>query len=110
MGVIKNYMVKKGVKAADKIAKLSSLSPEQVLAMQVKREQYLNEMPDPNDLTAQTMTEKLLAASSVEIYNAYLPQIKDVYLPIEQETECNTAFNVRYINITKWVTDKKENM
>ena len=66
-------------------------------------------MPDPNDETATEMTEKLLAASSVEIYNAYLPQIKELYLPMSQADSGNRAFNIRYLNITKWVTDKKEN-
>lgn len=54
-----------------------------------------------------------MAASSVEIFNAYLPQIKDLYLPIKNEAEYGKEFddahNIRYINITKWVTDKKEN-
>ena len=109
MGVIRSLMVKAGEKAGDKIAKLSKLSPEQVQQIQALRELYLNEMPDPNDETATEMTEKLLAASSVEIYNAYLPQIKDLYLPMSQTDSGSRSFNVRYLNITKWVTDKKEN-
>ena len=85
MGVVKKLIVKAGEKAADKITKLSALSPEQVKDIQEKRSAYLNEMPAVDDETAQKMTEKLLAASSVEIYNAYLPQIKDLYLPVSQE-------------------------
>lgn len=109
MGVVKNLMVKAGNKAADKIAKLSTLSPEQVQDIENKRDAYLLQMPDLTDDTAQEMTEKLLAASSVEIYNAYLPQLKDLYLPVEQTETCNRINNIRYINITKWVTDTKEN-
>lgn len=109
MGVVKNLMVKAGEKAADKITKLSALSPEQVKEIQAKRDAYLDEMPALDDETAQAMTEKLLAASSVEIYNAYLPQIKELYLPIMQEVTNNRINNIRYLNITKWVTDKKEN-
>lgn len=109
MGVVKNLMVKAGGKAADKIAKLSSLSPEQVQDIQNKRNSYLMQMPDLTDDTAQEMTEKLLAASSVEIYNAYLPQLKELYLPVKQVETCNRINNIRYINITKWVTDTKEN-
>ena len=109
MGVVKNLMVKAGEKAADKITKLSALSPEQVKDIQEKRDAYLDEMPGLDDETAQAMTEKLLAASSVEIYNAYLPQIKELYLPIRQESTNNKINNIRYLNITKWVTDKKEN-
>ena len=109
MGVVKNLMVKAGEKAGDRIAKLSTLSPEQVEQIQQKRDAYLTEMPSPEDEAAVEMTEKLLAASSVEIYNAYLPQIKELYLPVSQAEKGNRSYNIRYLNITKWVTDKKEN-
>ena len=110
---IKNVVKKIGGKAGDKVAQLSSLSPAQVENVQLLREKYLLEMPNPNDPTAREQTERLMAASSVEILNAYLPQIKDLYLPIKNEAEYGKEFddahNIRYINITKWVTDKKEN-
>ena len=100
-------------KAGDQVAKLSSLSPEQLENVQLLREKYLLETPNPNDATASELTERLMAASSVEIFNAYLPQIKDLYLPLNNEAEFGKEFddahNIRYINITKWVTDKKEN-
>ena len=100
-------------KAGDQVAKLSSLSPEQLENVQLLREKYLLETPNPNDSTARELTERLMAASSVEIFNAYLPQIKDLYLPLNNEAEFGKEFddahNIRYINITKWVTDKKEN-
>ncbi len=113
MGV-KNIVKKIGGRAGDRVAKLSSLSPAQVENVQLLREKYLLEMPNPNDPTAREQTERLMAASSVEIFNAYLPQIKDLYLPIENEAEYDgknfdDGHNIRYINITKWVTDKREN-
>lgn len=110
---IKNVVKNIGIKAGNSVAKLSSLSPAQVENVQLLREKYLLEMPDPNDFTAQKQTERLMAASSVEIFNAYLPQIKDLYLPVDNKAEHGRDFddghNIRYINITKWVTDKKEN-
>ncbi|WP_033154919.1 helicase HerA domain-containing protein [Pseudobutyrivibrio ruminis] len=110
---IKNVVKKIGGKAGDKVAGLSALSPAQVENVQLLREKYLLEMPNPNDPTAREQTERLMAASSVEIFNAYLPQIKDLYLPLQNEAEYGKSFddghNIRYINITKWVTDKKEN-
>ena len=84
---IKNVVKKIGGKAGDKVAQLSSLSPAQVENVQLLREKYLLEMPNPNDPTAREQTERLMAASSVEIFNAYLPQIKDLYLPIKNEAE-----------------------
>lgn len=110
---IKNAIKKVAGKAGDQVAKLSSLSPEQLENVQLLREKYLLETPNPNDATARELTERLMAASSVEIFNAYLPQIKDLYLPLNNEAEFGKEFddahNLRYINITKWVTDKKEN-
>lgn len=112
MGV-KNFIKKAGMKAADKIAGASALSPEQLQKVQEQRELYLSEMPDPTDSVAEELTKRLLAASAVEIYDAYLPQIKDLYAPVQKVAEYDDAFhpayNIRYFNITKWVTDKREN-
>ena len=101
-------------KAGDGIAKLSSLSPQQIREIEDQRNAYLTEMPDPNNLDSQTLTERLLAANAVEIYNAYLPQISALYTPVEanaeyQDKPFDPQHNIRYFNITKWVTDKREN-
>lgn len=113
MGV-KQMISRAGEKAGNRVARLSKLSPEQIREIEDKREKYLSEMPDPTDPTATALTEKLLAANSVEIYNAYLPQIQELYVPIAETAEYdNKTFdcghNIRYFRITKWVTDKKEN-
>lgn len=112
MGV-KNFAKKIADKAGNKIAKLSELSTEQVLQVELARENYLLEEPDPTDENAIELTQRMMAASSIEIFNAYLPQIKDLYLPINKDAEYDLPFNadnnIRYINITKWVTDRKEN-
>lgn len=112
MGV-KNVVKKIGNKAGDRVAKLATLSPVQVEEVQLKRENYLLEMPNPNDSVARSTTERMMAASSIEIFNAFLPQIKDLYVPVQRDAEYDSPFspehNIKYINITKWVTDKKEN-
>lgn len=111
MGV-KSFVKKVGQKAGDTIAKLAVLSPAQVESIENQRNLYLEEMPAPNDPQAEEMTERLLAAGSVEIFNAYLPQLRGLYVPIEHRAEYdgnfNRAYNIRFFNITKWVTDKKE--
>ena len=86
MGV-KNVIKKIGDKAGSRVAKLSELSSYQVEEIQLQREEYLLEEPDPTDEAAVKRTERMLAASSIEIYNAYLPQIKDLYLPVEKDAE-----------------------
>lgn len=112
MGV-KNIVRRIGEKAGDKVAQLSTLSPAQIVDVQAKREEYLLEMPKADDEVARVLTEKMMAASSIEVFNAFLPQIKELYLPMLEEAEYDEAFdvdfNIRYFNITKWVTDKKEN-
>lgn len=113
---IKHWVAKQGGKAANKIAKLSALSPEQVIQIQERRDQYFTELQskNPNDTAAHELTNNLLAASSIEVFNAYLPQLSRLYVPIQRavEYDCRkfeTGYNIRYFNITKWVTDKDEN-
>lgn len=110
---IKNIVKKIGDKAGDTVAKLSTLSPEQLDKIQEEREAYLSQKPDPTDIASEELTNRLLAAGAVEIYNAYLKQIKQLYVPIEANVEYNGQFNskynIRFINITKWINDKKEN-
>ena len=112
MGV-KNLVKKAAQKAGDAVSDLSVLSLKQIEKVQQKRESYLLEMPDPHSAATQERTNRLLAASSIEIFNAYLSQIKELYLPVESSAEYDSAFdskyNIRYFNITKWVTDKNEN-
>lgn len=113
MGV-KQMISKVGNRAGNRVAKLAKLSPDQLQEVEDKREKYLTEMPDPTDTTATALTEKLLAANSVEIYNAYLPQIEKLYVPVAETAEYDgeqfdDGHNIRYFRITKWVTDKKEN-
>ncbi|WP_019322339.1 helicase HerA domain-containing protein [Streptococcus mutans] len=110
---IKNVIRKVAGKGADTVAKLSALSPEQLEQVQAKREEFLSDFPNMTGAEAEELTNRLLAANAVEIYNAYLPQIEDLYILVEKETEYGEDFrssnNIRYINITKWVIDKKEN-
>lgn len=112
MGV-KNIVKRIGDRAGNRVAKLAELSSAQVERVQLQREQYLLEEPDPTDEIALQRTERMMAASSIEIFNAYLPQIKDLYLPVSKDAEYDAPFdalhNIRYFNITKWVTDTKEN-
>ena len=111
---IRNLIKKAGAKAANTINKLSALSPDQLEHVEQLKEAYLSDMPDPNDSSAVELTNRLLAIEGVEIFNAYLPQLKELYVPIQRELEYNgepieAAYNIRCFNITKWVTDKSEN-
>lgn len=110
---IKNVVKRVGDKAGNRVAKLAALSSGQVEEIQLQREKYLLEKPDPSDELAIDTTWRMMAANSIEIYHAYLPQIKELYLPVKKDAEYDKPFsvehNIRYFNITKWVQDKKEN-
>lgn len=121
--VIKKMIKKMAAKAVDGVSKLSELSPEQLEKVQDQMAAYRNQMPDLSGEAAEEYFRKQLAIAGVEVYNAYLPQLKDLYLPIDNKTEFRledegvlidegkfkSGYNIRYINITKWVTDKQEN-
>lgn len=110
MGIL-NQLASLPQKAGDKIAKLSSLSPEQLERLQAQRGYYFQELESRDPHNAIKLTQDLIAASSVEIFNAYLPQLSRLYVPLDKNAgrPFDPAYNIRYINITKWVTDKKEN-
>lgn len=100
-------------KAGNAVFKLSTLSPGQLKEVEEKRARYLEEMPSADDATAIEQTSRLIAAAGVEIYSAHLPQIGSIYLPIGSEAEYDGPFdaarNIRFLNITKWVSDPEEN-
>lgn len=104
---------KLGAAAGNTVSRLSALSPEQIDTIQEERDKFFLELTDLKDATASAQTERMLAASSIEVFNAYLPQIQSLYLPVQQNANYETDFdpdhNIRFFNITKWVSDKKEN-
>ncbi|CYW03721.1 ATP-binding protein [Streptococcus suis] len=121
--VIKKMIKKVATKATDGVSKLSELSPQQLEQVQAQMAAYREQLPDLTGDVAEEYFRKQLAIAGVEVYNAYLPQLKDLYLPIDNKTEFRledegvlidegefkSSYNIRYINITKWVTDKQEN-
>ena len=113
MGIVKNWVIRAGQKAGDKVASLSQLSPAQLAKVQAQKDQYMSEKPDPSDPQAVELTARLMAENGVQIYNSYLSQIRQLYLPLDPTAEYGREFeqdfNIRYFNITKWVTDKEEN-
>ena len=64
---IKTILKRAGGKAADAVAKLSALSPEQLQEIELQRKNYLSQAPSMDDEAAEELTRRLLAASSIEI-------------------------------------------
>lgn len=111
--IIKGAVGKAAGKAGNAVSKLSALSPSQLEEVEERRARYLEEMPSSDDATAVEQTSRLIAAAGVEIYAAYLPQIGSIYLPLTASAEYDGPFdaarNIRFLNITKWVSDPEEN-
>jgi len=100
-------------KAGDGVAKLSSLSPSQVVELDELRDSYLLDMPQVEDPVATELTSRLLAAAGIEIYDAFLPLLDGLYIPVREEAPdggkwFSRGYNVRLLNITKWVVDSEE--
>ena len=116
MGIIANakqYLAKKAtdvaVKTADGIAKTAALSPEQVRQVNKERLAYLAGKTDMKSSEAQEYIRRNLGAVGIEIYQAYLEQLKTVYQPMDLAIESFDSLNrIRYFDITKWVTDPAE--
>ncbi|MBQ6946249.1 MAG: DUF87 domain-containing protein [Ruminococcus sp.] len=126
MGV-KQWIAKQGIKAGNRISKLSALSPAQMEQIIDLRDQYFGDMAEHNPgHNSERLTRGLLASSSIEIFNAYLPQLQELYTPVDKTAslrivksngeelaehfpEFDKDHNIRFINISKWVTDKQEN-
>ncbi|WP_407399945.1 ATP-binding protein [Treponema sp.] len=106
---ISNWAEDKYNKVGDKVAALSKLSQQQTEDIEKLRTQYLSEVPSMDSAGVAELTARLIASSSVEVFNSYLPQIKDVYLVKEDNTKFEKDIRVRYFDVTRWVFDRREN-
>ena len=106
---IRNGIIKSGEKAADGIANMSQLSPVQVREIDDKRSRFLQEKPSADDERAEELTRRNMAAIAIEVNNAYLPQISNLYLPIREGANFDAINRITYFEICKWVKDPNEN-
>lgn len=94
-------------KGGNIVAKASGLSSAQLEKIEEKRNAYLMEKPetDPESI------ERLLGSYAIEAYEAYLPQLSELYKPMfigEADDERSLDNRIRYFEMTKWVTDPTE--
>ena len=94
MGVLQNvkgFLAKKVVETAEKIgdgvANLSVLSPKQLQNIENKRDEYLSQKHDMNSKETEYFIKKNIGAVAVEVYQAYLEQLKNVYSPLYTNME-----------------------
>ena len=94
-------------KGGNIVAKASGLSSAQLEKIEEKRNDYLSEKPetDPGSI------KRLLGSYAIEAYEAYLPQLSELYKPMsigEVNDERSLDNRIRYFEVTKWVTDPTE--
>lgn len=96
-------------KTADGIASSSALSPKQMLDIEKKRMEYLSAKPDMDDEEAQEFIQRNLGAVGVDVYQAYLEQLKELYKPVDLHIDSfNSNNRIRWFDIEKWVSDSEE--
>lgn len=108
---IKNKMSTGLMSAADRganlVSKASGLSSSQLQNIEERRRRFMNEKPE----TSPEGIKRLLGSYAIEAFEAYLPQITQLYepIPIEVGNDERSLINrIRYFEITKWVTDSSE--
>ncbi len=96
-------------KAADGLASAAALSPNQLDEVERKRTAYLAQKPDMNSDDVSDLISKNIGAVGIEVYQAYLTQLKNVYRPVNTAIGNFDEINrIRFFDITKWVTDPEE--
>ena len=94
-------------KGGNIVAKASGLSSAQLEKIEEKRNDYLSEKPE----TDPGRIKRLLGSYAIEAYEAYLPQLSELYKPMsigEANDERSLDNRIRYFEVTKWVTDPTE--
>ena len=109
----KKAAVKGLQKSADVIAAASQFSPEQIEKVDGLREQYLTQLPSPDDEGAIALIERNLGRIGIEVYQEYLPLLSEIYHPGDVNETSKADFDARnrimYFDITRWVLDIDEN-
>ena len=111
LSTLKNKVSTGLITAADKganlVAKASGLSSGQLQNIEERRRRFMNEKPE----TSPEGIKRLLGSYAIEAFEAYLPQIAQLYEPISidwGDNERSLIYRIRYFEITKWVTDPAE--
>ncbi|SFT61289.1 DNA helicase HerA, contains HAS-barrel and ATPase domains [Lachnospiraceae bacterium XBD2001] len=116
MGIISNakqFLARKTVAAAQKsgdgIATLSSLSPKQLHEIEKRREDYFKIKKDLNSDETQQLIQRNLGAVGIEVYQAYLDSLREIYTPLLSVSDDFDSDNrIRFFDVTKWVVDDEE--
>lgn len=97
------------------VASTSTLSSNQEKKVEKLREDVQALTPDPMDEQSKELTMDRLAHLGVEIFNAHLPVLESLYVPLNENQEFEKdggfqpGYNIRWFQLNRWVTEKEEN-
>ena len=116
MGIVGN--AKKAIKnklksalegSSNMVSKAAVLSPKDAEILAERRDNYYKELDEKTGAEVLKRVDTYLGEAAVEIHQAYLSRLKDLYVPIDLiPDEYNSDFRIRSIDITKWVVDPEE--
>ena len=116
MGIIANtkaFIARKTKDAAKKtsdfIATSATLSPIQLTEIENKKADYFEKLSNMNSEQTIEYIERNLGSIAVEVHQAYLNALKEIYRPVDCTLDKFDELNrIKYFDITKWVTDSEE--
>ena len=85
MGIIANVKQKLTNMASEKVTSAAALTPQQLAAVEEKRLAYLAQKPDMSSEEVKDCIVRNLGAVGIEVYQAYLEQLKGFYTPVHME-------------------------
>lgn len=93
----------------DAVSKGAVLSPSDANYIAEKREEFYKLLSEKNGEDVIETIEYNLGEAAIEIHQAYLARLKDLYLPLDLIPDSyNDSYRIRYFDITKWVIDAEE--
>lgn len=92
----------------DKVAEEAELSQKQIENICKKKEEYYK-LPNPKSKKSLNKTERILGSIAVEVHQAYLEKIQELYTPLSEFQSFDSDKRIAFFDITKWVFDTEEN-
>ena len=95
----------------DGMANMSQLNDSQLREMEAKKAKMMTAKDRAmNDAEASRIAENHLQAIQAEVFRSYLPQLNQLYVPVNCANSINSEQSrVLYFDITRWVIDSNEN-
>ena len=86
----------------------SQMSSQQIQEIDRKRSAYLAMKPDASGEAEQQLISRLLGAIGIEVYQAYIEQLKSIYTPVDIGIIRKLYNRIAWVEIKQWVSDSSE--